>query len=310
MRKLRVAVLMGGKSPEYEVSLATGREALKHLDKTKYLISPITISRDGQRGFSKVLRKKRIDVVFIAMHGPFGEDGTVQGMLELLGIPYTGSGVLASALGMNKIMFRKIMEREKIPVPKYLVFEKRESLKNIWRFFKNPPIFVKPHNQGSSVGASIVKKKSQVEKALRRAFSYSDPVLVEEYLDGVEVSCGVLGNDKPFALPIAEIVPKNEFFDYEAKYTPGKADEIVPARISKNLTSKVQKTAVSVFKAIGARGFARVDMIIVGRTPVVLEINTIPGLTSVSILPKEAAAAGISYPKLLDRIIELALESW
>lgn len=308
MKKLRVAVLMGGRSPEYEISLKTGQEVLKHLDRRKYLIFSIIIPRDGRGGFLQILEKKRVDVVFIAMHGPFGEDGTAQGMLELLGIPYTGSGVLTSSLGMNKIMSRKIFEKEKIPVPKYLVFRKGEKIKKIWDFFVKPPIFVKPYNQGSSVGGSVVRQKDKLTKALKLAFSFSDPILIEEYLEGIEVSCGLLGNENPQALPVAEIVPKNEFFDYEAKYTPGKAEEIVPARIPKNLTQKVKKTAIRVFKAIGACGFARVDMIIKKRTPVVLEINTIPGLTSVSILPKEAASAGISYSALLDRIIKLALE--
>lgn len=206
-------------------------------------------------------------------------------------------------------MFRKVMEREKITVPKYLVFRKNDSPTLVWKFFGKPPVFVKPYNQGSSVGASLVLKRSQLKKVLDLAFSYSNPILVEEYLVGIEIACGVLGNEIPQALPVAEIVPKNEFFDYEAKYTPGKSEEIVPARISKALTRKVQKTAVQVFQTIGARGFARVDMILQRRTPVVLEINTIPGLTSVSILPKEATAAGISYPELLDRIINLTLEN-
>lgn len=297
---------MGGKSPEHEVSLATGKEVVRNLDKKKYTVFPIILPR--KKSFSSQIINCRPEVAFIAMHGPFGEDGTIQGMLELAGIPYTGAGVLASALGMDKIMFRKIMEREKISTPRYIVFKKGEKEAKIINKFKFP-VFIKPYNQGSSVGASICRQPVGLRKALELAFSYSNPILVEEYLPGLEVSCGVLGNEKPLALPIAEIVPENEFFDYEAKYTPGKSEEIVPARISKKLTKEVQNLATKVFQAIGCRGFGRVDMIIKNNQPMVLEINTIPGLTPVSLFPKEAAAAGISYSQLLDRLIELALEN-
>jgi len=344
MKKIRVIVLMGGKSPEHEVSLVTGREVVRHLDKGKYEVLPVVISRDGERwqlkspqqillhspaGVEKTDHKKRIkggkallpggqrlplkltdekpNVVFIAMHGPFGEDGTVQGMLELAGLPYTGAGVLASALGMDKIMFKKIMEKENIPLPDYLVFEKRDKKSKILKKFKFPFV-IKPSDQGSSVGVSIVHNKKEFGSALKLAFSYSKKILVDEYLSGIEVSCGVLGNEKPVALPVIEIIPKREFFDYEAKYDETQCDEIVPARISKRLTKKVQELAIRVFQAIDCRGFGRVDMIISRGKPYVLEINTIPGLTPLSLFPKEAAAAGMSYSQLLDRIIELALE--
>jgi len=353
---IKVVVLMGGKTPEHEISLVSGREVVRHLDKKKYKVLPVVISRDGERwqlksaqqillhspaysgvaatrlyaaGVEKTDHKKKIksgeallpkgqslplklttpkpNVVFIAMHGPFGEDGTIQGMLELAGIPYTGAGVLASSLGMNKIMFRKIMKQEKIPVPKYLVFSQGEKKTKILSIFKFPFV-VKPFDQGSSVGVSIVHHKKELEPSLERAFSYSRKILVEEYLPGIEISCGVLGNEKPIALPVIEIIPKKEFFDYEAKYDETKRDEVVPAIISKKLTKQVQDLAIRVFKAIDCRGFGRVDMIISQDKSYVLEINTIPGLTPVSLFPKEAAAADISYPNLLDRIIDLALE--
>lgn len=305
MTKLRVVVLMGGKTPEHEVSLATGREVVRRLDKNKYEIFPLVIPRDGRLPFDLI--KKKPDVVFIAMHGPFGEDGTVQGMLELAGIPYTGAGVLGSALGMDKPMFRKVARQAGIPTPEYLVLNQRESKNKIWRKFKLP-VVVKPSAQGSSVGVTIVRRKKDLNKALKKAFSFGPRVIVDEYFSGLEVTCGVLGNEKPIALPVVEIVPKKEFFDYEAKYDAAKCDEIVPARISKNLTKQVQDLAIRVFKAIDCRGFGRVDMIISKGKPHVLEINTIPGLTPVSLFPKEAAAAGISYSELLDRLIELALE--
>ena len=291
-KKIRVVVLMGGKSPEHEISLISGREVVGNLDRRKYLSSRIVISKSG-KGIEEIFRVKA-DVVFVAMHGPFGEDGTVQGMLELAGLKYTGSGVTASAIGMDKIMFRKVMRAEGIPVPK-----------STTKF----PCFVKPYNQGSSVGASIVRNERELAKAIKLARKYSDKVLVEEYLVGKEVTCAVLGNEDPRVLPVIEIVPlKGEFFDYESKYTESGAEEIVPARISKTLTKKVQDMAAKVYQAIGCRGFGRVDFILKdNKHPVVLEINTIPGLTPMSLLPKAAKEAGYSYPALLEAIIKYAL---
>ncbi len=344
MGKTRVIVLMGGKTPEHEVSLVSGREVVRHLDKRKYQVMPVVISRDGERwqlkspnqillhspaGVEKTDHKKKIkggkallpsgkrlplqipgqspQVVFIAMHGPFGEDGTIQGMLELTGIPYTGAGVMASSIGMNKIMFKKVMEQEGIPIGDYLVLTKKDPIKKILKKFKFPFV-IKPSDQGSSVGISLVHNQKELGPALKLAFSYSSKIIIEKYLKGIEVSCGVLGNEDPVALPVIEILPKREFFDYQAKYDETQCDEIVPARIAKRLTKKVQALAIKVFQAIECQGFGRVDMIISQGKPYVLEINTIPGLTPVSLLPKEAAAAGISYPKLLDRIIKLALK--
>ncbi|KKU09672.1 MAG: D-alanine-D-alanine ligase [Candidatus Woesebacteria bacterium GW2011_GWB1_45_5] len=341
-KKIKVVVLMGGKSPEHEVSVIGGSEVVKNLDAKRYLVSPVVISKTGSRwtltdkksllalrdtlslrgtGKEIVLAKSRalkgvsgvsskgVDVVFVAMHGPFGEDGTVQGMLELSGIPYTGSGVLASAVGMDKIMFRKVMVSENISVPKFVTVKHGENFKHVHKVLKHPPYFVKPSDQGSSVGASIVKKEKDLGRALKLAHKYSGTALVDEYVKGIEVTCAVIGNERPIALPVIEIKPlKGEFFDYESKYTESGAEEIIPARIAKSLTKKIQDMAVKVYKAIGCRGFARIDFILKNKKdPVVLEINTIPGLTPMSLLPKAAKAAGISYPKLLDRIINHAL---
>lgn len=321
---------MGGKSPEHEVSISSGTEVVKNLDTKKYEILPVVISKDGSvwkltnkkslltlgntlalKGSSKEILlaeskeiskvdsmgEKMVDVVFIAMHGPYGEDGTVQGMLELAGIRYTGSGVLASAIGMDKEMFKKVMKAEGIRTP-------RSSTKF--------PCFVKPYNQGSSVGASIAKNTNELNKSLRLARKFSNKILVEEYLKGIELTCSVIGNEDPIALPLIEIVPlKGDFFDYESKYTESGSDEIVPARISKTLTKKVQQMAIKVYKAIGCRGFGRVDFILKdNKEPVVLEINTIPGLTPISLLPKAAKAMGITYSRLLDRIIKYASERY
>ena len=342
MRKIKVAVLMGGKTPEYEISLITGREVVRNLNKSKYKVLPVVISRTGERWQSLVpgkllslpdpltikgtkkelvpqkekeiqgvgqLTQDKLDVVFIAMHGPFGEDGTVQGMLELAGVPYTGPGVLASALGMDKIMFRKVLASEGIPVPNYIIVEKGQAVGRALKTLGKLPYFVKPHNQGSSVGASIVKTKKDLPKALNLVYKFSDTALVDEYIKGIEVTCGVIGNKNSKPLPLVEIVPKkSEFFDYESKYTESGAEEIVPARISARLTKKVQKMALDVYKVIGCRGFSRVDFILRdGEKPIVLEINTIPGLTPMSLVPKAAKAAGISYSQLLDKIIRYAL---
>lgn len=341
-KKIKVVVLMGGRSPEHEVSITSGKEVVRNLDARKYDISPLVISKDGTkwrltdkksilflsdplplRGTKKeiVLHEEtfiqgvnsmpqgKADVVFIAMHGPFGEDGKIQGMLDTLGIKYTGSGVSASAIGMDKILFRKIMKAESLPIPKYAVIDKKEKKINLGHLGK-PPCFVKPYDQGSSVGASIVKKSKDLNKALKLAFKFSNKALVDEYLKGMEVTCSVLGNEDAKALPVIEIVPrKGEFFDYESKYTESGSDEIVPARISKKLTKKVQELSVKVHKAIGAKGFSRVDFILKeDKHPVILEINTIPGLTPMSLLPKAAKAYGLSYSELLDKIIGYSIK--
>jgi len=291
-QKLKIAVLMGGKSPEYEISLISGREVMKNLDKDKYTPTPVIISKTGQ-GIEKVLHVAA-DIVFIAMHGPYGEDGRIQGMLDMAGIKYTGSGVTASAVGMDKLIFRKLMQAEGIPVA---------------RISTKFPCFVKPHNQGSSVGASIVRSKKDLKKAVKLAKKYSGKIIIEEYLKGTEVTCAVLGNEKPIALPVIEIIPlKGKFFDYTSKYTESGSEEIVPARISKGLTKKVQNLAIKVYRTVGCRGFGRVDFILKdNKYPIVLEINTIPGLTPMSLVPKAAKAAGISYRSLLDKIIRYAI---
>lgn len=340
--KIKVAVLMGGKSPEHEISVLSGQQVVKNLNKKKYEILPVVISKDGTKWQltsvenilslknpidlkgtkteitiqnkrdlpeGSISSEKGIDVVFIAMHGPFGEDGTVQGIIEASGIPYTGSGILASSLGMDKAMFRKVMTAEKIAIPKYVVVDKNDKLNYVDKTLGRFPYFVKPLDQGSSVGSSLVKTKRELPKALKLAFGYGDFVLVDKFIKGLEVTCAVIGNDKPVALPVTEIHPlKGEFFDYESKYTESGSEEITPAHISTSLAKKVQKLSVDVYKAIGCRGFGRVDFIIENKKdPIVLEINTIPGLTSESLLPKAAIAAGISYPDLLDKIIKYAL---
>lgn len=346
MSKLNIVVLMGGKSSEHEISVISGSEVVKRLDPKKYNVLPVVVSKDGNKwlsltkeellslpnplkfkGTSKEIVRitsdskltsannihdSKCDLVFIAMHGPFGEDGTVQGLLDLADIKYTGSGVLASAVGMNKSAFRKIMRGENISIPKNIEVKKGEDYKKSIKLIGKLPYFVKPVGQGSSVGMSIVRKKNDLKKALDLAFKYDKSAFIDEYIKGIELTCAVMGNDKPFALPVIEIIPKKgEFFDYESKYTESGSDEIVPARISKALTKKVQEIAIRVYKAIGCQGFSRVDFLIKNKkTPVVLEVNTIPGLTPMSLFPKAAKAYGLSYPKLLDKVISLSLEKY
>ncbi len=342
MKKIKVAVIMGGKTPEHEISLISGREVVRHLNKNKYLPLPVMISRDGKvwkitpskrlltssdplelRGTNKELvvreshelqgvggmEDEKAEVVFIAMHGPYGEDGTIQGMLEMAGLKYTGSGVLASALGMDKVAFRKIMKSAKIPIPEYIVVKRKDSISGINKDIKGP-WFIKPSAQGSSVGASVARNNKELRNSLRSAFKYGDIVLVDEYIKGREFTCGLLGNDNPEPLPVVEIIPKKgDFFDYDSKYMESGSEEIVPAKISLSLTKKIQGLAVRVHKELGCRGFSRVDFILKdNKYPVVLEINTIPGLTPMSLLPKSAKAAGYSYSKLLEKIIDYALQ--
>lgn len=342
MTKLNVIVLMGGKSVEHEVSVLSGINVVTSLDPKKYKILPVVISKTGAKwklttkaSLLKItdplklkgtnseitlteeklisgvasLSETTSNVVFIAMHGPYGEDGTIQGMLELTGIPYTGSGVLASAIGMDKETFRKLMIQAGLPIPKWVVITKAD--KNILKIVKKIggfPYFVKPNDQGSSVGASIARNKTQLLKTVNEAFIFSDKVLVDEYIEGTELTCGVLGNDKLIALPSVEIVPKGEFFDYESKYSESGSEEIIPAGISKKNEKAARELAIKVFKTIGAKGFARVDFILRRDKLYILEINTIPGLTKLSLLPKEASTAGIDYPKLLDMIIGYAIK--
>lgn len=303
---------MGGKSAEREISLISGHEVVKNLDKKKYLVIPIVISKDGkhwQVGENKktldspTSLKKMIDIAFIAMHGPFGEDGTIQGLLEMYEIPYTGSGVLASALGMNKIYSRKLFTQAGLLTPKTTIVYKNINETQNQKF--NFPLFVKPSRQGSSVGTFKVNNKNELQKALKTALAFGDPALIEEFIDGVEITGGILGKTP---LPLVEIVPKKDFFDYEAKYDAKLTDEIVPARISKDLTKKAQEIALKAFNAISCKAFGRVDMIIKDNDIYVLEVNTIPGLTPMSLLPKAAKAAGISYSQLLDKIIDFSTE--
>jgi D-alanine-D-alanine ligase len=306
MNKIKVLLLMGGGGSEHEVSLSSGEQVLKNFDKEKYEVIPMVMETQDL----DLVKVKEIapEVVFIALHGGVGEDGTIQKIFENEGIKFIGCGSEASEIGMDKIKFLDLVEENGIPIPKGLNVTKGDLVDlDIVKELGNKWV-VKPAGQGSSVGVTIIDDLDKLDGALEESFKYEERAIIEEFLPGMEVSCGILGNKSPVALPVIEICPKNNFFDYEAKYTAGKCEEIVPARLSEETTKKVQEYALKVFELVGARGFIRVDFVIKDNDPVILEMNTIPGLTPNSLLPKEAKAAGIEYPQLLDKMIELALE--
>lgn len=314
MAKIRVAVLAGGFSSEREISLRTGAMVVRNLDPERYtgeLIDLLDLLPGGRRELTSLPRD--FDVVFLALHGRGGEDGAIQGTLELLGLPYTGSGVLASALAMNKTKAKDIYRQYGIPTPPSQTFVHPTEFHVVRDAAEKMgfPVVIKAEDQGSSVGVVIVQNVEQLEEAYNSAIAYSGStgeVLMEKFVKGTEVTCGVIGATKLEALPVVEIVPKNAFFDYEAKYTPGASDEIVPARISAEMTARIQELAIKTHKALGCWGVSRTDMLIEGDTLWVLETNTIPGLTEGSLLPKAARAAGIMLPELFDRLITFALK--
>lgn len=331
MRKINVAVLMGGKSSEREISLVTGRNIVEALDKKKYNAFPIDTAGIGANALNQAsvfgylpgneaeeciactISPEQIvpDVAFIALHGRFGEDGTIQGMLELAGIPYVGSGVLASALAIDKIMARKVMQADGIPMAKGISIESRSMTNDlIDRVICELgfPVVVKPNKEGSSFGLSIARSAEEFGPAVELAFKYDDSVLLEEYIDGIEITVPVLGNEELTALPIIEIVPTNSYYDTESKYAPGGSTHIIPAGISENATAFAKELAVKSHKSLGCSGVSRVDMIVRNEEVFVLEVNTIPGMTSTSLLPESARHIGIEFPQLLDKLIGFALD--
>ncbi|MGB9876665.1 MAG: D-alanine--D-alanine ligase family protein [bacterium] len=308
MSKLRVAVLAGGISSEREISLLSGQMVIKHCPRDKYIpfhLDPREILEEGKLA-SFIRKLKKADVVFIALHGKLGEDGTIQGFLETLGIPYTGSDVLASALAMDKLKSKQLFASLNIPTPPWKVLEKDKPLPSL-----NFPVVVKPQSQGSSIGVTIVEREEELPKALEKAFQYDPVVIAEDFIRGREISVPILEIEgQAQALPVVEIVPKGQFYDYYHKYTEGATEEIVPAPLPMEVEKKVKEIALSAYKAIGCRNFARVDIRLNERNePFVLEVNTIPGLTPLSLLPLSAKAAGISFPQLIDIIIQNSLKA-
>jgi D-alanine-D-alanine ligase len=307
-KKLRVALLAGGKSAEREVSLKSGEQVFQSLKKDRY-----EILRYDPRDDLPLLAQDAagIDVALIILHGRLGEDGTIQGFLDLLGIPYQGSGVLGSALAMNKVLCKQLYVQAGLPVAPSLVVDRTSPVAlSAVADQLGFPVVVKPEHEGSSIGLSIVRRAEALQKALETAWEFDRRCLVEKYIVGVEVTGGVLGNQSLEALPLVEIIPGSghEFFDYSAKYTPGASEEICPARLSPELTMRAQDCAIRAHRALHCRGYSRTDMIIADGEIYVLETNTIPGMTQTSLFPQAAAAAGMSFPDMLDRLIELAME--
>lgn len=303
MKKLRVAVLMGGPSGEREVSLASGRGVVRALQASgKFEVLPVEIAATGD-----LPPMAAVDVAFIAMHGKGGEDGTIQKKLERKNIPYTGSGVLASALGMDKVRSLALFREAGLLVPEYkVVSSKVVSSKGV-----TFPVVTKPNYHGSSLGVSICRNATELKKGIALAQKYDKDVIIQQFVDGVELTCAVLGNKKPKALPVVEIIAnKGDFYDYASKYETGGSDHIIPARIPKAVAKKVQQQAIKVHQLLGCRGFSRTDFIFDKKHNklYVLEINTIPGLTPTSLFPDAARAAGISFGSLLERLVQLALQ--
>ena len=297
LKQKTIGVLMGGLSPEREVSLTSGKEIFNAIQ-SKGLNAEMI---DVDHNIGATLAERKIDLACIALHGTWGEDGTIQGVLEYLKIPYTGSGVLASAIAYNKVVSKEIFMERGIPTAPYQVI----TVKDRGRVKRtlDLPVVVKPADQGSSIGISIVRTESQWETALDKAFDVSEEILIEQFIEGKLLAVGMNG---PQPMPIVEIVPKSGFYDYEAKYTEGKTDYVCPAQLTPKEKQRCEEVSVRVFKALKGRGFPRVDVILDKSTPYVLEMNTIPGMTPTSLIPMAARQAGLEFDDLVIEILKNA----
>jgi len=310
VRHLHVAVLYGGRSGEHEISLRSAESIIAGLDRAKYEVQRIFITPEGRwepRAISpEPGANPGIDVVFPVLHGTFGEDGTVQGLLELAGLAYVGAGVLASAIAMDKEVTKRLLVERGLPVAEYVSVTRERQNE-----FELPfPLFVKPANLGSSVGISKVKACAELPAALDLAFQYDRKVVVERGIAGREFECSVLGSEEQLAAVPCEVIPSREFYDYEDKYLLDAAKLIVPAPLTPEQTAEMQRMAVAAYQAVECEGMARVDFLMEAATGklYINEINTIPGFTSISMYPKMWEAAGVPFAELLDRLIELALD--
>jgi len=307
----KIVVLMGGPSTEREVSLRTGSAICEALLAKGCNVTGLDLDRQVVAN----LLLEKPDVVFIAVHGKYGEDGVVQGILDLLEIPYTGSGVLASALAMDKALSKKVFTASNIPTPRAMIFGPAEQRLGIVamtdRIYSQftLPVVVKAATQGSSIGVTIVNEKEALGVAVEAAFGYSETVVVEQYISGKEITVAVWGNDTPQALPIIEIAPISGRYDYQSKYTKGATEYIVPARLPKDVYQAIQQTAVEAHQALYCKGISRVDFMVENNGDFyVLEVNTVPGMTETSLVPKAAAAQGINFGDFVLNLIELALQ--
>jgi D-alanine-D-alanine ligase len=312
--KLRVAVLYGGRSGEHEVSIRSAESIMAAMDPSKYEILPIFITPEGRWTPRPILPEPNanpgIDVVFPVLHGTFGEDGTVQGLLELAGLPYVGAGVLASSVSMDKEITKRLCLERGLPVVPYITLWRPQLDVEAVEQRLSYPVFVKPANLGSSVGISKAKSRAELEAALELAARYDRKIIVERAITGRELECSVLGNADPQASLPCEILPSREFYDYEDKYLLDLAQTIVPADLTPQQTEDTRQLAVACYQAVECEGMARVDFLLEAATGRIYinEINTIPGFTSISMFPKMWEATGLPYPELIDRLIELALE--
>ena len=310
--KTRVAVLYGGRSGEHEISVRSAKSIIASLDRQKYEVSEYFISKDGKWS-PGVIRPEpggnpEIDVVFPVLHGTFGEDGTMQGLLELADLPYVGPGVLASSVAMDKEVFKRVMRQSGLPVVESVTLDRGNI--EAAAIDLPYPMFVKPANLGSSVGISKVKNETELRAALKDAAQYDRKIVVERGITGREFECSVLGNGDPKASTPCEVLPSREFYDYEDKYLLDKAVIELPAKLDADKTAEMQRLAVECYKACGCEGMSRVDFLMEAATGklYVNEINTIPGFTSISMFPKMWEYSGIPYAQLLDELIGLALD--
>jgi D-alanine-D-alanine ligase len=329
MPKLRVAVVMGGRSSEHEISLASAHSVLEALDPARYETVTVEIGRDGRWELGSGSRPElerdgrsvaetlpvptsrvpatlgEVDVVFPVLHGPFGEDGTVQGLLELANVPYVGAGVTASALCMDKDLFKSVLRDHGIPVTPSVTLRALDSFESPFGF----PVFVKPARLGSSVGITKARSEDELRVGLELAFRHDEKVLVEEFVSGVEVECSVLGNEEPIASIPGEIVANSDWYDFSAKYDEGGMDLVIPPRVPEEAIERVQELSVQAFRVTECEGMARADCFVRADGEVLInELNTIPGFTATSVYAKLFEASGIPYEELLERLVQLALE--
>lgn len=310
-KDLRILVVCGGVSSEREVSLRSGKAvatALKHAGYTQ------TRLFDLLGGNISEILNANPDVVFLALHGKGGEDGSIQGYLEQVGIPYTGSNVAASSICMDKILTKRYLNSIGIPTPAAIVVNKDQYIQNqsdwLTRMIDQIglPMVLKAPDQGSSIGVEMVYEKSEIEQKMIEVFKYGNKILVEEFIQGVEITLPVIGNESPIALPVIEIISENKFYDFEAKYTKGKCHHIIPAKIDAATEKKIKEIGLKTYQEIGCEGFSRIDFIIDEvKGPMVIEINTLPGMTEMSLFPDAARYAGITFENLVDQLIKLAL---
>jgi D-alanine-D-alanine ligase len=312
--KINVAVLCGGRSGEHEISLRSAASVKRALNPSRYNVIEILITKEGKWDPAPICpepgRNPGIDVVFPVLHGTFGEDGTVQGLLELADLPYVGAGVLASAVSMDKTVTKRLCREAGLPIVEHVTLERATFKPSAIELPFDFPVFVKPANLGSSVGISKAKNRGELEQAVETAFRYDRKIVVERGITGREFECSVLGGDPPHAAAPCEILPSHEFYDYEDKYLLDKAVIELPAKLTREQTNEVQQLAIGCFQAVGCEGMGRVDFLMETATGrfYVNEINTIPGFTSISMYPKMWEYSGLPYEQLLDRLIDLALE--